>query len=769
MPNFKQKAHDALSQLSGTTEFPDLLQPVEVLRDRWGIAHIYAKTTRDLFYAQGFVAAQDRLWQMEMWRRAGEGRLAEILGPAALERDIFARLIRYRGDMEVEWTNYAEDTQEIIESFVFGINTCIEMAQDNLPIEFQIMGFEPEPWTPEVCLTRLAGYDVSRGLGHEVVRALLMKHLGPEETARLMPTEPEIPIEIPDGLDLDDITLRILSGHESVSKPFTSVADAGSNNWVINGTKSATGHPILANDPHRTIALPSLRYMVHLVAPGWNVIGAGEPALPGVALGHNERVAFGFTIFWADNQDLYVEETKVDDPTLYRYKEEWLPMETEFHLFHVKGQPRPLEIPLRYTRHGPVIYEATPVQRAYALRWTGSEPGAAAYLASLSLDRANNWEEFREALTRWKQPVENLVYADMDGHIGYQAAGAVPRRSNWPGIVPVPGSTGAFEWDGFLSLDELPHVFNPEKGYIATANHCVLSPDDPRHIGYDWSPDFRFRRIDKVLQGAGLFTVGDFKRLQGDVVSLPARELIDMIRSFRFDTDPLRSVLDMLFTWDAALTPASPAAALYEMWVSKLVDAVVKPRTPETLWEAYKGYYSVDVLLQLLQHPDDHFGPDPEQDRDRTLKRTLIMAIRDLSKQYGTDLTQWRWGQMHTVTFAHPLDGRVAGMRLTRGPYPRGGDGQTVNHTSEPLQSDWAQTGGATYRQILDVGNWDQSVAINAPGQSGQPGSPHYDDLIPLWATGSYHPLVYTREAVEAETINRLTLQSQFAVESYRG
>ena len=371
MPNFKQKAHDALSQLSGTTEFPDLLQPVEVLRDRWGIAHIYAKTTRDLFYAQGFVAAQDRLWQMEMWRRAGEGRLAEILGPAALERDIFARLIRYRGDMEVEWTSYAEDTQEIIESFVFGINTCIEMAQANLPMEFQIMGFEPEPWTPEVCLTRLAGYDVSRGLGHEVVRALLMKHLGPEETARLMPTEPEIPIEIPDGLDLDDITLRILSGYESVSKPFTSVADAGSNNWVINGTKSATGHPILANDPHRTIALPSLRYMVHLVAPGWNVIGAGEPALPGVALGHNERVAFGFTSFWADNQDLYVEETKVDDPTLYRYKEEWLPMETEFHLFHVKGQPRPLEIPLRYTRHGPVIYEATPVQRAYALRWTG--------------------------------------------------------------------------------------------------------------------------------------------------------------------------------------------------------------------------------------------------------------------------------------------------------------------------------------------------------------------------------------------------------------
>jgi penicillin amidase len=671
--------------------------------------------------------------------------------------------------MEVEWKSYAEDAREIIESFVFGINSYIERIQDNLPIEFQIMGFEPEPWTPEVCLTRLAGYDVSRGLGHEVVRALLTKHLGPEETARLLPTEPEIPIEIPDGLDLDDIALRILSGHTSVSKPLTSGADAGSNNWVINGTKPATGHPILANDPHRTIALPSLRYMVHLVAPGWNVIGAGEPALLGVALGHNERVAFGFTIFWADNQDLYVEETKPDDPTVYRYKDEWLPMETEPDLFYVKGQAEPLEIPLRYTRHGPVIYEATALQRAYALRWTGSEAGAAAYLASLSLDRASNWTSFRAALTRWKQPVENLVYADVDGHIGHQAAGAVPRRLNWSGIVPVPGYTGAFEWDGLLSLNELPHVFNPVTGYIATANHCVLTPDDPPHIGYDWSPDFRYRRIDEILREDHRFTVDDFKRLHEDVVSLPARELIDLFRRFHFDTDPLLSASTMLFAWDGALTPASPAAALYEMWVYKLVEDVIRPIVPDSLWDVYKGYYGVDVLLNLLKYPDTRFGVNPEDGRDRTLKRVLILAIRDLSDRYGLDMTQWRWGQMHTVTFAHPLNGRVNDMRFTRGPYPRGGDSHTVNHTSEPLQTDWAQTSGATYRQILDVGDWDRSVAINAPGQSGQPGSPRYDDLIPLWATGSYHPLLYTHEAIEAETVHRMTFEPQFAVESYGG
>jgi penicillin amidase len=756
--SLEQRARGARAQTAGDIVLPELTQPVEVLRDRWGIPHIYARTVDDLFFVQGFVAAQDRLWQMEIWRRAGEGRLAEILGPAALERDIFCRLIRYRGDMETEWASYAPDARPIITAFVRGVNAYIRLIRDNPPVEFQLMGFVPEPWTPEVCLTRLAGYEVSRGLGHEVIRALLAQQAGPEEAARLMPTDPPIPIEIPEGLALDDITLRILSGHRAVMGSLSLKAEAGSNNWVVAGAKSATGHPILANDPHRTIALPSLRYMVHLVAPGWNVIGAGEPALPGVALGHNERVAFGFTIFMADNQDLYVEELHPDDPARYRYGDAWLAMEVEKQRFYVKGQREPLEIPLAYTRHGPVIYEDRKRRRAYALRWTGSEPGAAGYLAALSLNRATDWAAFLAALERWKLPVENHVYADVDGNIGYQVAGLVPVRRNWQGILPVPGSTGVYAWEGFLRLDELPRAFNPPENYIVTANHRTLAPDDPRHIGYDWDPGYRFRRIDQVLRHGGPFTVNDFIRLQEDVVSLPAQELVRLLELFQFETDPMRSAARLLREWDGALTVGSSPAALYEMWVYKLAGAVLRPRMPEDLWPVYCEYYSLEALVRLLKSPDRRFGPDPVPGRDQVLKKCLITAMMELSTRYGPDMRNWRWGQMHTVTFAHPLADRKTAAFWNRGPYPRGGDGHTVNNTSDPLRANWAQTGGASYRQILDVSNWDHSVAINVPGQSGQPGSPHYDDLIPLWNTGVCHPLPYSRPAVEAAATARLTL-----------
>lgn len=754
----EQRAKEVLAQTSGPLSIEGLEKPVEVLRDQWGIPHIYAQTQGDLFFAQGFVAAQDRLWQMEIWRRAGEGRLAEIIGPTALERDIFARLIRYRGDMDAEWSSYASDAREIISAFVKGVNACIRHIGDNLPLEFQLMGFRPEPWTPEVCLTRLASYDVSRGLGHEVIRSLLVRSLGPEETSRLLPTDPPVAIEIPEGLDLDDITLGILSGHSAVFGPLQARTDAGSNNWVVSGALSATGKPLLANDPHRTIALPSLRYTVHLVAPGWNVIGAGEPALPGVALGHNEQVAFGFTIFAADNEDLYIEETADEDAASYRCGAEWVPMEVEEQCFRVKGQAEPLRVALKYTRHGPVIHEDRSRRRAYVLKWTGTQPGTAGYLACLALNRVSNWPTFRTALKRWKQPAENHLYADVDGNIGYQVAGLIPNRKGWQGLLPVPGSTDLFEWDGFLGLDTLPHAYNPEEGYIATANHRTLSPDDPRHIGYDWDSGYRFRRIESILRKRGPFSVCDFVRLQEDVISLPAQELISLLDPFRFETDPMLSTLQLLRNWDTALTPQSAAAALYEKWVARLLDEVIKPRVPEDLWPTYREFYSLSTLLSFLKKPDLSFGTPPEPGRDHLLVKCLILAIQDLTTQFGPDQQYWQWGALHTVTFAHPLANEKTSAFWNRGPYPRGGDGHTVNNTSDPIKTNWVQLGGASYRQILDVSDWDHSVTINAPGQSGQPGSRHYDDLIRLWRTGWYHPLVYSRQAVEAHTASRLDL-----------
>ena len=447
--DLRSRARAVLAQTSGRIELDGLQKPVEVIRDRWGVAHIYAETQEDLFFAQGFVAAQDRLWQMEIWRRTGEGKLAEVLGESAVERDKFARLMRYRGNMEAEWTSYSPDAKQIIESFVTGVNAFIETNRDRLPIEFELTGIKPEPWTPEVCLTRMAGYVMTRNATAEVLRAQLAKLFGAEKVDLWIETDPFKKLEVPAGLDLTGIDQKILAGAKAASAPvsFSGAASEtsslssdgetlaeveartrteGSNNWVVSGALSATGKPILANDPHRPILLPSLRYMVHLVAPGWNVIGAGEPTLPGVAAGHNERVGFGFTIVGIDQQDLYVEQIRPDYPTVYRYMNKWLRMRIEHEKIKVKGRAEPIEVELKFTRHGPVIYEDFNLHRAYALKWIGSEPGSAGYLASLSLNRAKNWPEFLKALERWKVPSENLVYADVDGNIGWQAAGAAP-------------------------------------------------------------------------------------------------------------------------------------------------------------------------------------------------------------------------------------------------------------------------------------------------------------------------------------------------------
>src|SRR5499426_2466723 len=355
--DLKEQALGAIAQTDGRIKLKGLQKPVKVLRDAWGIAHIYAETQDDLFFAQGFVAAQDRLWQMDLWRRAGEGKLAEVLGPSAVERDRFARLIRYRGDMKAEYESYAPDAWQIIEAFVRGVNAQIALSKDRLPIEFQLTGSKPEPWTPEVCLTRLAGYVMTRNASTEIRRAQLVREFGKEFVDEWIETDPPRKIEIPAGLSLEGIEEKILASASDASRPVifnrqdpsTNPPD-GSNNWVIDGALSSTGKPILANDPHRAVTLPSLRYLVHLVGPGWNVIGAGEPALPGVAAGHNERIGFGFTIVGVDQQDIYVEEINPSNPNEYRYQGKWEPMRVEREQIKVKGEAQPRQCRLLWVR-----------------------------------------------------------------------------------------------------------------------------------------------------------------------------------------------------------------------------------------------------------------------------------------------------------------------------------------------------------------------------------------------------------------------------------
>jgi penicillin amidase len=756
----QEQAFGALAQTEGRIKLEGLQKPVKVLRDEWGIAHIYAETQDDLFFAQGFVAAQDRLWQMDMWRRAGEGKLAEVLGPRAVERDRFSRLIRYRGDMKAEYESYAPDARRIIEAFVLGVNAQIGLSKDRLPIEFQLTGSKPEPWTPEVCLTRMAGYVMTRNASTEVLRSQLVREFGKEFVDEWIETEPERKIEMPERLDLAGIDSRILAAANAASGPVTFNPNDGSNNWVIDGTMSATGKPILANDPHRTIALPSLRYLVHLVGPGWNVIGAGEPALPGVAAGHNERVGVGFTIVGIDQQDLYVEEINPANPNEYRYRGKWEPMRVERELIKVKGEAQPREVELKFTSHGPVIYEDNDRRRAYALRWVGSEPGTAGYLASLTLNRVQNWKEFLKAMERWKVPSENLVYADVDGNIGWVAAGMAPIRKGWSGLLPVPGAEGKYEWQGFLPVSELPQSFNPSKHFIATANHNILPPGYKQELGYEWADPIRFWRISEVLGAAkGKFNIADFEKLQHDEVSLPARELTALLREAKGVKPELRPFVEMLASWDCNLGKGSAAAALFEFWLTKLTPAVFKRHIPESAWRAVAGRISPLKTIDALKNPSPRWfgGEDARGGRDAVLLTSLEEAMKDMRERLGNDASKWRWGKLHVAPFTHDLSTDAERRALVNLPsVERSGDGNTVNSTGGP---NFRQTHGASFREILDASDWDRSVATSVPGQSGQPGSNHYGDLLPLWAEGKYFPLLYSRQKVETMAKERLTLE----------
>jgi penicillin amidase len=753
-------AHKALAVVSGQQRIKGLEQPVEVLRDRWGVAHIYAKNQHDLFFAQGVVAAQDRLFQMELWKRAGQGRLAEILGASALPRDVNARALRYRGDMQAEYQSYSPDTQAILTAFTDGINSYIASLTvpggPGLPIEFQLAGFSPDPWHPEDCLNRMAAFSMTGNALSELEHAQALAELGTEKAAKFFDFDPPVALDPAPHLDLTGLSPELLKNLVGSDQriEFPAHSREGSNNWTISGALTVSGKPLLANDPHRVIGLPSLRYMVHLVAPGWNVIGAGEPGLPGVALGHNEHIAWGFTIFGLDQQDLSLEELNPANPLEYKTEDGWNKMETRREVFSVKGAAA-AEVDLKFTRHGPVLWDDG--TRALALRWVGSEPGTAGYLASLAIDRAENWEQFETAVARWKVPSENLVYADIAGNIGEHSAGLAPLR-NWTGLLPVPGN-GNYHWTGFVPTSELPHFFNPKEGFVATANHKMTPENYHYNVGFEWTPPYRFHRIRSMIESARethhKLTVADMEFLQNDVKSLPALEFQRLISATSLNRDP---ALHNFLNWNGQLTRESSEAVLYEVWFQQICRAL-----GERFSKQSAGRYNdlpPDTVLRILTHPDkDLFGGNLLADRDQMLADTLRSALKELAKLLGNDASQWSWGKLHNVHFHHPLD-RQPGAQdfLDLGPLSRPGDEFTVNATGVDGDS-WDQVSGASYREILDTSDWDHSVAVNTPGQSGQPGSPHYSDLMPLWDAGGYFPLLYSRKAVERETTDRLVLE----------
>ena len=786
-------ADDALS--STTISLPGLRAPVEIIRDRWGINHIYAETEYDLFFAQGYAAARDRLFQFEVWRAQATGTVAEMLGESELERDIGFRLFRYRGDMTVEMNHYHDRGDLIIPAYVDGVNAYIaetEVDPSLLPIEFGLLGIRPKRWTPEVVISRHQG--LLGNIGAELNYGRAVAAVGDamvKRVANFHPGDPDIALDpaIDGALLSQDILGRynafrgsvrfrpehLVAEHRGDAEAFARLEQAaagvrgaeldwedqeslGSNNWVVSGRLSESGYPLMANDPHRAQSSPSLRYWVHLVGPGWNVIGGGEPEIPGVSIGHNGYGAWGLTVFRTDGEDLYVYETHPDDPNRYRYRDGWEEMTVIAEDIPVKGQD-PHRAEFKYTRHGPVVFENHGERVAYAVRAAWLEPGGAPYLASLRMDQARSWEEFVEACNYSNIPGENMVWADRDGNIGWQAVGIAPIRRNWSGLVPVPGD-GRYEWDGYLPIKAKPSVYNPAEGYFATANNH-LTPDDYPHmdaIGFEWSDPYRWTRAAEVLGSGRLHSMADMMALQTDYLSIPARTIVPMLRHVATGGGDIERARRLLLAWDFVLDPNSVAAGIYNAFERRVRANANALLVPESARPHLRGMALVKVIGHLTA-PGGEFGDDPIAGRDAVLLGSLEEAVAELRGKLDGDMDRWQYGQpdYKHATIYHPLSRAVPAdlaARFTVGPLPRGGNSSTLNNTGGGDN----QTSGASFRIIVDTGNWDLAVGSNTPGQSGDPDSPFYDNLFELWANDRFFPVFYSRERIESVAAERTML-----------
>ncbi len=787
-----------LPRVAGRQPLPGLSAQAEVRRDRWGIPHIYAASNTDLFAALGYTHAQDRLWQMELNRRTGHGQLAEIFGPVALSSDRFVRTLGFGRIARREVDLLDDELHAIISAYVRGVNACLEASRGRLPLEFRILGFQPRPWEPADLLVwpKIMALTLSGNWTSELFNSKIIAAVGAERAAAIAPRYPGAAVvsvapEVELPPHLGEGALRLAAE----AAPFTgeSGAPQGSNGWAVAGTRTSSGRPLLAEDPHLGLTMPGLWYLVHLEGGDFKTAGVSLPGTCGVIIGHNERIAWGQTNTMTDNQDLYIERFHPEDPDCYEWRGEWREVTTLREEIVVKGQKEVVLVDVRLTHHGPIIDEiagpegspfrrsapATPHQ-ALALRWTALDPSPALSRAVLRINRARDWGEFRAALEDWDVPPQNFVYADVDGHIGYVVGGKLPVRARGDGQTPVPGWDGEHEWQGFIPSDALPASFDPPGGIVVTANNRIVGTNHPYHdaIQGEWANPYRAERILALLQANEHHDTRSFARIQNDLHSLPGLQLARLVARLE-PTEPLeQAARDQLAAWDGELTAASVAGAIYDAVRYHLLREVYAKLGELIGAQGGLGAFgalpsnvylerALPVVLARAEAATDLAQPDPWLGGERTWGAVLAAALRhavaELRARLGPDPARWSYGRVHSLTLRHPL-GSVPALApiFNRGPWPTGGDVDTVNQNYVPRQTAAGPVYNApSYRQILDPGDWDAARVIIPAGQSGHPVSRYYSDMAATWRAGGYCPLLWSREAVERNTSTVLTLEPQ--------
>jgi len=801
-PWTRETALESFPQIEGEIQLTGLDAPAEIIRDSNGIPHIYASTEHDLFFAQGYVHAQDRFWQMDLWRHQGAGRLSELLGKATIETDEFLRTVGWERVALAELEAMSDENLALLQSYADGVNAYLAKHSDTaISLEYAFLpilnsGYVPEPWLPIHSMTwaKAMAWDLRGNINTELDRARLLSELTPEQVDFIYPPYPEDhPVIVnhphltsattPGSLDNAVLAAAVSPAIDIVYQQFTVLDDMlgggvdgiGSNNWVISGDLTETGMPLLVNDPHLGVQMPSIWYEAGLhcmpVSADCNVTvtGFSFAGVPGIIIGHNDKIAWGVTNTGPDVMDLYIEKINPDNANQYEFEGQWVDMELITETINVAGS-KPVEITAQITRHGPIITDVfdleefteeagidLPENYAIALRWTALEPSCA-FCAFWGLDKAQNWEEFRAAAAELVVPAQNLIYADIEGNIGYQTPGNIPIRSRGhDGMLPVPGWTGEYEWQRYIPFDELPFAFNPPEGYIVTANNAVVGPEYPYTISRVWAYGYRAERIVNMIEDISApISIATMQQIQGDNKAMLAEELVPLLLQIPLDDAKLNDARALLVDWNFQMDIDSAPAALYAAFWKSLISAAFHDELPEDFWPS-GGSRWMEITRILITDPENAWWDDQStrqvETRDDIFAAAFKDAVKEMRKLGGNDLALWAWGELHTTSFDNQVMSNLPFIKnaFNRGGFSTAGGQSIINATNWDALAGYDVAWLPSMRMIVDFSNFQNSLTVNTTGASGHAYHPHYIDMADDWRLLQYHPMHWDRDAIETD------------------
>lgn len=747
-------------RVSGTLQLAGLEQPVDVARDEFGVPHIRAANEHDLFFALGLVHAQDRLWQMDLIRRSGEGRLSELFGHATLPFDRMFRIVGIRRISEAIEKSLPQSTLERLQWYADGVNAVITMQKGAYPLEFDLLGYQPELWTPlhTIIVGRMMAWELNISWWSDLTLGAISERVGLTKALDILPAyPPEVPPIVPEAVWRQ--SARLTSGYLKTSQQYLafrgieSIA-GGSNAWVVNPSRSASKKVLLANDTHLRLTLPAQWYEVQLRTPDINVRGMSVPGAPAVVAGRNDSIAWGLTNVMADDADFFVEKVDSADSSTYLYNDRWLPMTVLNEEIGVRGDSA-RAVTIRLTRHGPVVTDiTTPIQLGRypyvaSMEWTGAGIDDQ-FDALWRIDRARNWKEFTQGVRAFAVPGQNFVYGDEAGNIGYWCGVKIPIRSMRHSILPLPGWDPGSDWKGYVPFEKLPHLFNPPEGFIATANNKIVDDTYPYDISDLWESPSRFLRLREVLSKKGeVFSVEDFERLQNDDFSFHAREIVPFILdaypdSISASPDEKRA-LEYLRNWHCRFAKEDIAAAVYQEFFVRLLENTFRDEMGPELYHDFVLLTNIPVrvITKLLQEGSSEWFDDVTtpaiETRDDMIRKSLREGLQALHERLGDDPKSWRWGELHTVTLQHPFGLRKPlDVVFNIGPFPFPGGTTTLVSGEYDFNQPFAVTVGPSYRAIYDMANPGEVRSVLPSGESGQALHPHYRDQTELWLNGAY-------------------------------